>query len=160
MKTLMLFLLALALLPLSGCNKAILYGRDKEMEPVAKAFSISTSDAFKMAKESLASLGYRIEKEDESQGTIRTSWLPTKASSHYVDLFDRRDYGTVGAYYRILVHVSENNGKTQVEVSAPTRSIIVGRLMTAHREENKVLKKMTELLRREDFEMTNVGVSE
>ena len=158
-RTVLLIALAAAVIS-SGCNKKIVYSKDRDMEPLSKTFaSSSIDDAFKAAKEAVLRLGYRIEREDASQGTLRTGWQSTKASSHYVDLFDHRDYGTVGAYYRIELKISEMAGKTEVEVFAPVRSVI-GRMKSSHEEEGKILKKMADLLRKDDFEMSNVGVEE
>lgn len=161
-RTLPVLLMASALsllFSVAGCNKAVLHSRDREMEPVSRTFSAPPADAFKSARQALVQTGYKIEREDEAAGTLETGWRSTKASSHYVDLFDRRDYGTVGAYYKIQVRITESGGKSQVEVSAPVRSI-VGRIKSSHSEEDKLLDKIAELLRPEDFEMTNVGITE
>ncbi len=161
MKKLILLSLSLfTILPLSACNKPILYGRNKEMEPITRTFSASPQEAFKAAKETLVDLGYKIDKEDKSEESLQTTWQSTKAASHYIDLFDRRDYGTIGAYYKVHVHVDEKDSKAEVQVSTETKSVIVGRLRSAYSEEKKVLNKMADLLRHDDFEMTNVGVSE
>jgi hypothetical protein len=154
-----------ALLLLAGshaaCTKVLAHGRDKDYDPATKSFSASTDGAYKAGKEALIRLGYKIETEDEKTNTIVTNWTSAKATSHYVDLFDHRDYGTVGAYYRLKLEVTEGvGGHTLVAVSAPTRSLITGRLRTSYNEENKVLKKIADLLRTDDFEMTNVGVTE
>lgn len=145
----------------ASCTKVLVHGRDKDMDPVTKLYGTSTEVAYKVGKEALIRLGYKIENEDEKTGTILTNWNSTKATSHYIDLFDRRDYGTVGAYYRLKLEVTESvGGKTQVAVSTPVRSLITGRLRTSNREEKRVLKKITDLLRTDDFSMTNVGVEE
>jgi len=144
-----------------ACTKVLVHGRDKDYDPAERSFSASTEATYKAGKEALIRLGYKIETEDDKTGTMVTNWASTKATSHYIDLFDHRDYGTVGAYYRMKLAVTESvGGKTRVEVSAPTRSIITGRLRTSYREENKVLRKIADLLRTDDFEMTNVGVTE
>lgn len=158
MRKLILGLVAISFL--GACNKAILYSRDKAMPPVSQTFKTSTPDAFKAVREVVKNMGYKIEREDEKQGSLITGWLSTKTDSHYIDLFDKRDYGTIGAYYRLEVRVTDQEGKALVEIAAPTRSVISGRLKSSHIEEEKVLAKVTDLLRREDFEMTNVGVTE
>lgn len=154
-----LIFLTAVLSSLAGCNKAVLHSKDREMEPIVRVFRPAKPDTYKAAKESLIALGYKIQEEDESQGRLKTGWRSTRASSHYVDLFDRKDYGTVGAYYQIVLSIKEVDGKSEVEVSAPVRSV-VGRIKSSHSEEEKVLDRMADLLRREDFEMTNVGVTE
>ena len=160
-RTTLLVLAVLAALVHASCTKVLVHGRDKDMDPVNRFYATSVSEAYKVGKEARIRLGYKIENEDEKTGTITTNWESTKATSHYVDLFDRRDYGTVGAYYRLKLQVTESvGGKTQVAVSAPVRSLITGRMRTSNKEENRVLKKMQDLLRTDDFEMTNVGVTE
>jgi hypothetical protein len=158
-----LLLAAAVLSSLTGlsCTKVLVHGRDKDMDAVTKLYGTSTEVAYKVGKEALIRLGYKIENEDEDKLTLITNWQSAKATSHYVDLFDRRDYGTVGAYYRLKMEVTEAPaGKTQVAVSAPVRSLITGRLRTSNREEKRVLRKITDLLRSDDFSITNVGVEE
>lgn len=151
----------LSIIVSASCTKVLVHGRDKDLDPVTKLYSTSPEVAFKVGKEALIRLGYKIENEDEKTGTLVTNWNSTKATSHYVDLFDRRDYGTVSAYYRLKLQVTESvAGKTQVAVSAPVRSIITGRLKSSNREEKKVLRKMKDLLRTDDFSITNVGVED
>ncbi len=146
---------------LTSCTKVLVRGKDKDMEPVSRLYYTSPDLATKAGREALIRLGYRIDNEDASTKTLTTNWQSTKAASHYIDLFDRRDYGTVGAYYRLKLQVIERvNGQTEVAVSAPVRSIITGRLYSSNREEKKVLKKIQDLLRTDDFEITNVGVEE
>ena len=160
-KSVLLAAAALVAVSSASCTKVLTHGRDKEYDPATKAFAASTEGAYKAGKEALIRLGYKIENEDDKAGTILTNWTSAKATSHYVDLFDHRDYGTVGAYYRLKLEVTEGvAGKTNVAVSAPTRSLITGRLRTSYNEEKKVLRKITDLLRTDDFEMTNVGVTE
>ena len=125
-----------------------------------KVYAVSIQEAFKAAKESLHDLGYTLEKEDESQGLIVTKWQSTKAASHYLDLFDKKDFGTVGAYYRLNVKIADKEGKSEVQVSAPVRSVISGRMQTDYSEEKKLLRKIADKVRKEDFEMNNIGVME
>ena len=145
---------------LTGCNKALVHSRDKDMEPVSRTYNAPADEAFKAVHTVLIHMDYKIQHEDASKGFLQTGWLSTKANSHYLELFDHADYGTVGAYYRLEVHIKEDNGKSIVEVSAPVRGIITGRLKSSHREEKTVLKEIADQLRKEDFEITNVGVQE
>ncbi len=151
--------LALALGGGSACQRKILYSKDREMKSVSRLFNTSADEAFRAGREAVTRLGYRVERENIPQKTLQTGWISTKANSHYVDLFDHQDYGTVGAYYRLELRVEESEGKALVEVSAPVRSI-VGRMKSSQREEKKVLQKIADLVRREDFELSNVGAEE
>ncbi len=145
---------------LSACNKPILYGKDKDFDPIEKAYSAGTSDTFQVAKEVLKKMDYKIEQEDPTNGTIATGWRSTKSDSHYLELFDREDYGTVGAYYKIKIKITEKNAKSVVEVSAPIKSLITGRMHSSYREEKRILAKMADQLRKPELEMSNVGTSE
>ena len=147
-------LLALALLP--ACNKAVVHGRERPAEPVTQRYDRPVPEIFAAAKTALSQLGYEIRDSDESRGLIRTGWTATRAGSHYTEIFDRKDYGTTGAYYRLDLTVEEREGKTEVSVAAPVKSLVPHQV-SSRREERKVLSKIADLLRREDFEMTNVG---
>jgi hypothetical protein len=159
MKKSFLFLLTAVTL-LGGCAKPVLHSRDKDFPPATRTFDASPDAAFKAGKTVLQNLGYKISFEKESLGTITTGWRSTKAASHYISIFDREDYSTVGAYYRIEMKIMSENGKAEVEVSAPVRNIIVHRMETSYREEKKILGLMADQLRSDDFEVTNVGASE
>jgi hypothetical protein len=151
----------LALSSLMACTKVLVHGRDKDLDPATQLYSTSPEVAYKVGKEALIRLGYKIENEDEKTGTLVTNWNSTKATSHYIDLFDHKDYGTVSAYYRLKMQITESvAGRTQVAVSAPVRSIITGRLKSSYREEKRVLKKIQDLLRTDEFSITNVGVED
>jgi hypothetical protein len=143
---------------LAACNRVMLHSKDKDMDPVVQVFPVGTDDAIKAAKEVLIKRGYFIERDDSA--SLRTKWQSTKATSHYVDLFGRKDYGVVGAYCQIVVKVTDKDGKAEVSVSAPIRGVITKRLFSSNQEEKKILKKMADAFRKEDFEITNVGVSE
>lgn len=144
---------------LSGCNRALVTAKEREMKPVSRTYDAGRSEAYRAAREAVIRLGYKIQKEDDQEGLIRTSWLSTKAGSHYVDLFDRKDYGTIGAYYRLTVNVRETDGRSEISIAAPVRSL-VARVKSSASEENKVLRKIADLLRKDDFELTNVGASD
>lgn len=147
----------LLIFTLLGCNKAVVHGKVRPIAPIAQTYSSSTTETFAAAKKALTLLGYEIKEEDATEGLLRTDWRSTKSSSHYTELFDQKDYGTVGAYYRLEVKVGEQDGKGKVWVSAPVKSL-VGHQKSTTTEEKKVLQKIGDLLRSPDFEMTNLGV--
>lgn len=149
-------LLLLTLL-IGGCNRAIVHGRERPIEPLSRSYPQPVDQTFQAAKQALTQLGYEIRQEDKGEGLIRSSWVSTKATSHYTDLFDQKDYGTVGTYYRVELKVTAHNGKSQVTVGLPVKSLVPHQKST-YREERRVLRKIADLLRKDDFEMTNLGV--
>ncbi len=130
------------------------------MPPVSQRFDVSPEQAYRISQAALEQLEYSIERTDETALTLQTHWISTKPSSHYIDLFGHEDYGTVSAYYRIELKVEPQEGAAVVTVSAPVRSVIIRRMRTSQREEKKILRKIADLIRREDFELSNVGAKE
>jgi hypothetical protein len=149
-----------AVISSSSCTKVLLHSKDKEHPAVSQLFNTSVEEGVKVGREALVRLGYKISREDTDPPQILTGWQSAKAASHYIDLFDRKDYGTISAYYRMKLTVEERAGRALISVSTPTRSIISGRLKTSFREERKVLRKIADLIRKEDFDITNVQVEE
>ncbi len=143
---------------LASCGKPRLFGKDQEIRPVSQSFPVGTKAAFTAVKESLAYNGYAIQSEDEGKGTLETHWQPSTSDSHYVDFFNRRDMGTTGSYYKLIVKVSpKGQADSQVEVSNVAKGI-VSNLKTTEVEEDKILKKVGDFTRKSNIEVTNVGL--
>lgn len=158
----LLIFVPLLLLSQGACKNVLVRAQDYPMKPVEERFNTIPAQAYEAAKQALTLSGYKIAREDPKAGSLVTHWASTKSTSHYVDLFDHRDYGTVGAYYQVQVEITADpneKGWSEVKVSAPARSV-VRRIRTSHFEEKKILRKIADLLRREDFELTNVGADE
>lgn len=151
--------LILAVVVLTGCTKPLIYGKDRPVEPILQTFAASPVETYRAAKEALKNRGYKIAYDSEEKLLLRTGWRSTTVDSHYVDLFGRKDYGTVGAYYQIIVQVGEREGKSEATVTAQPRSI-VPKLKTSGRVEKKILAEMADLLRSDDIQVTNVGLQE
>lgn len=152
------FLLPLLLLfSLSHCQKVVVHGKDRPMEPLIQKLKAPSDHAFEAARKALLATGYEIQEQDAGKKILRTTWVSTQATSHYTDLFDQKDYGTVGAYYHLRVLIREEGPHSVVEISAPVRSLVAHQ-KSSYREERKVLKKMKDILRSDSFEMTNLGV--
>lgn len=140
-----------------GCTKPLVSGRIRATPPISQEFASPRDETLEAAKQALTALGYSLEKESPSDGVLQTRWQSTRATSHYTDLFEQKDFGTVGSYYRIELNIREREGKTIVAVAAPVKSIAPHQRST-YREERKILKKIRDFLRNDDFEMTNLGV--
>lgn len=155
--TLALVLLACAL-QLASCGKPRLFGKDQEVKPVAKSYPVDSKAALAAVKESLSYNGYAIQSSDDAQGVLETHWQPSTSDSHYVDFFNRRDMGTVGSYYKLVIKVSpKGQADSQVEVSNVAKSIVTN-LKSTGMEEEKILKKVGDFTRKSNIEVTNVGL--
>ncbi len=156
-KLLLLFLI-FTLGTLSACGKPRLFGKDMKINPIVQNYPIDAKLALQSAKEALAYNGYNIQKEDDKQGFLETHWQPTTSDSHYVNFFERQDRGTVGAYHKLVLKITpRDNGSCQVEIYSLAKSI-VSNLESTGIEEEKVLKKIADYTRKQNIEVTNVGI--
>lgn len=142
----------------AACSKPALYGSLQESPPIIKNYQVSQQDAFRAAKEALVFLGYSVKQEDAAQGLLETFWQPATADSHYVNVFGRKDYGTVGAYYRIIVKVKErSSGSSEVSITNAAKSYI-SNLKSSQEEESKIFSKIDDFTRKRDIQVTNIGL--
>lgn len=139
----------------SACNKPALYGTVQESDSITQNFKAPPPAAFEAAKHALVYLGYSLKQENPEQGILETYWQPTKAGSHYVSVFGRRDYGTVGAYYQLRVKVRPRGEGSAVSVANISKSFI-SNLKSAEREEREFLSKVDDFTRK-DIQVTNIG---
>ena len=150
--------LVLCFFSAAACSKPALYGSLQESPPIIKYYQVPKADSFRAAKEALVFLGYSVKQEDLTQGIIETYWQPATADSHYVYVFGRKDYGTVGAYYRIVVKVSDRaNGGSEVSITNAAKSYI-SNLKSSQEEESKIFAKIDDFTRKRDIQVTNIGL--
>jgi len=142
---------------LGACSKPALYGTLQENESITRYYQVPPEQAFRAAKEALLFLGYSIKQEDDKNFTLETFWQPTTADSHYVEVFRRKDFGTVGAYYRLAVKISPRRSGSSVSVTNFAKSFI-SNVKTSQVEENRVLHKMDDFTRKRDIQVTNIGL--
>ena len=147
----------LILLLAAACGKPRLFGKEMEVRPIVKIFPMESEQAIKSAKEALAYNGYNIQREDPEKGILETHWQSTSSDSHYVKFFERNDQGTVGAYHKIIIKITPKGTNSQVEIYSLAKSFIPNLLSTGV-EEQKVLAKISDFTRKENIEVTNVGV--
>lgn len=151
-------LLMMVFIALAGCGKPRLFGKEMEIHPITQTFPVDAKMAFKATKEALAFYGYDIQKEDENTSSLETHWQPATSDSHYVIVFNRPDYGTVGAYHKLVAKItSKGTNESQVEIYSQAQSII-SNLVSSGIEEHKVLTKVADFTRKPNIEVTNVGL--
>ena len=140
------------------CTKDIVYGRDFYTNSVHETFSNDKASVMASVQKTLDKMGYAVNVVDESKGEVITGWRPVEAESHYVKLFERRDYGAAdGSYYQLTVDLSDVGSKIKVAVGTKVKTI-VGKLETTGRVENRFLDQLRNDLRSPNVELTNVGV--
>jgi hypothetical protein len=152
-----LFFLIAILAVCGACSKPKLYGTIQEADEIVKNYQVPPEEAFRAAKEALAFRGYSIKNVDETAMTIETYWQPSTADSHYVEVFGRRDYGTVGSYYRLMVKVTPRANGSSVAITNVAKSFI-SNLKSTQQAEEQVFEKINDFTRKRDIQVTNIGV--
>lgn len=142
----------------AACSKPALYGTLQESKPIVKYYQVSPEEAFRASKEALLFLGYSMKQEDQAQGLLETYWQPSTADSHYVRVFGQKDFGTTGAYYRIVIKITpRGSGGSEVSMTNAAKSYI-SNLQSSGEEEDKIFAKINDFTRKRDIQVTNIGL--
>ena len=146
---------------LGGCATASISAKEQIMEKVGKTYKADANQTYYAVRWALKECGYTITTEDLQNGTVKSGWVDSKADSFYLNPFGHPDYGANGAYYMLELNINpeEGTGMTRVDVTAHVKSM-QRRLHSSKAVEKKVLKKVTEYLRKPDIELTNIGIEE
>ncbi len=140
-----------------ACSKPALYGTLQNSEDIVRYYQASPEETFRAVKSSLLFHGYSLKKVDEEMKTLETYWQPTTSDSHYVEVFGRKDFGTVGAYYRFQIKVEPWNKGSKVVMINVANSII-SNLKSSEREEDSIFTKIDDFTRHRDIQVTNIGL--
>lgn len=146
-----------AVLGLGACNKPNLYGTIQEADSVVRNYQVAPTEAFRAAKEALVFRGYSIKTIDAQNMTIETYWQPSTSDSHYVLVFGKPDYGTVGAYYRLVIKVKPRSDGSQVIITNVAKSFI-SNVKSSEVAESSLFEKISDFTRRQDIQVTNIGL--
>lgn len=148
----------------SACATPSMSAKEQSLSPVERTFTADANQAYYAIRWALAATGYPVGNEDLRNGTISTTWVPTKVGSQYLDPFDRndpgtRDFGNRGGYYRMDLQVIPEDGKARIVVTSQVRSIVAN-LKSSGEQEDRVLNKIGDYLRNADPDVTNVSIPE
>ncbi len=150
----------LALLVMTAaCAKPLVRGNTRSLKPVSRSFPTGANAVYYALRWALSARDYPVGYENLHDGIISTAWVPTRADSHYVELFQRQDYGTVGAYHQLEIRVIPVGGGTKVSVVSRVKSL-VRNIHSSGREEKAVLDEVANYLHGREVQVTNVGVVE
>ncbi len=143
-----------------ACTKVIAYGAVSETKPVTHTYLSNIQTTQKQTQRALVSLGYQIMDTDESRNRILTGWVPTTSDSHYLEYFNRRDYGAgAGSYYQLVADVFQEGNQVKVSVCTTIKSIS-GKLTSSRVVEKRLLAKLDDFMRSPQIVITNVGMQE
>lgn len=154
--TLFLFLSILC----ASCQTPMAEGKLYDMEPVSRIFSSNANTLYYAVKWAMAQNGYPLGIEDLDGGVIESKWVPTGAGSHYVDLFDGKDYGTTGAYFKMIVRIQPlTDGRCKV-IAKTKVNAFVNNMKSSGEKEMDMLASIAIGYRSDNIKTTNLGVEE
>lgn len=155
-----ILLISICLLFALGCAKPLYVAKDLPVEYIHKDYNgVSEDDVYQAVRWALRMTEYPVKSESKAKGIILTSWVPAGADSHYLEFFNRKDYGTTGAYHQLEIHILNSGGSIRVEVGSRAKSMLTS-LKSTKSEEGKILLKVSDALRSDNIRVTNVGLEE
>lgn len=157
MKWQLLFFLILS--SLLSCNKTYRVAKPIEPHFFEKTFPASPNEVYYGLRWALRTYGYPIAEEDHQNGVMKTRFVPVGPKSHYIPVFDRKDYGVNGAYHRLEVRLVPKGGATEVQIGSRIQSV-VAKIHSSGSEEEMILEKVATYLRSPNVQATNLGIQE
>jgi len=152
--------LACLLFVASSCSKPLASAKVREgSPPLGASFAAVPNDIYYAAKWAMAEAGYPVAVENLQDGILESSWKPVTSDSHYIPLFERKDYGVTNSYHQLVVRIIPAGGRTDVEVSSSVKSLVAN-IKSSRIEERRVLTGIGDFLRKQEPALTNLGVDE
>lgn len=141
------------------CTKVAVYGTDTNTDAVVKIYNADLYSSADRIQKAIESLGYAVTRADDTVTRFTTAWKLAPPDSHYSSYFNRKDFSaSLGAYYQLVVEVTDLSPRLRVSVSTQVKSV-AGKLTSANVLEKKILARIDDFLRSPQIEMTNVGVT-
>jgi hypothetical protein len=144
-----------------ACNKPFLRAKtSKDVEFESKEFGATANECYYALRYAFKINGYMMGSENLKDGILTTTWEPVTAGSHYLQVFDSRDYGVTGAYHQLEARVvPRGHDRTKLEVGSRVKSVASG-LKSSGVEERKILAAVGNYLRKDEPIITNDGMEE
>jgi len=158
----LIIVLVLALGVVAGaCNKPFLRAKaSKNVEFESKEFEATPNDCYYALRYAFKINGYSMGSENLMDGILKTTWAPVTSDSHYLQVFDSRDYGVTGAYHQLEARVvPRGQGRTKLEVGSRVKGV-ASDVKSSGVEERKILATVGDYLRKREPEITNEGIEE
>jgi len=160
MKKLIAIICVVLVCAVAACSKPLIDGRiAKNVRYHTRDYAANPNQLYYAARWALEENGYAVAKEDLPQGTVITTWQPVTSDSHYMKVFDRKDYGVTGSYYQLKIYIMSGGGRPKVRVGAPVKTIVAN-MMSSGVEEKKILDGIGNYLRSANPNLTNLGITE
>lgn len=146
---------------ISACAKEVITASDHDTKPLSKKYhNITTLELYQKSSQILESMGYTFApNSDFNNLQLITIWRSTTSGSHYLKIFDRKDYsGAMGAYYQLIVQFTPSDNATRIDVKTKIKNL-AGRLTSSDKIEKEFFERLEDATRSPNIKITNVGVS-
>jgi hypothetical protein len=159
MKRIAILMSIFAAVALGACTKPMVTaGAATEVAAFSRTYAASANDTYYAIRWALQEVGIPVASEDLKGGTITTKWMPATSDSHFLYVFERRDYGVTTTYFQLDLRLTSDGGRTTVKVASRVKTIASG-IHSSGLIEEKVLAKADDFLRTNAPEITNLGAS-
>ena len=144
----------------ASCSKPLASARVRpNIDYVSRTYAAVPNDVYYAVRWALVEAGYAVGSENLADGVIVTSWEPVRATSHYVPLFNRKDFGVTNSYHQLEIRIVPGDGRAEVQVGSRVKTLVAN-LKSAGTEERRVLDGIGAYLRKGEPALTNLGVDE
>lgn len=155
-----IILFALLAFALPACSKPMVSAKVlPNMDYFSRTYAADANDTYYAVRWALRDVGLPVATEDMQNGVLTTKWEAVTSDSHYIPMFDRRDYGVTNSYHQLEVHISTDQGRSTVKVASRIKSLSPY-LHSSGILEKKLLDSVANFLRNGEPELTNLGISE
>ena len=145
---------------LAGCAKPMAEGTFMSTKPIAKTMNSDANSIYYGIKWAFDETGLPLGEQDLAGGVVESKWVPVGAATHFVNVFDRKDFGANGAYYKMIITIIPvEGGVSRVEAHTKVQSII-SRIESYGSKERDVLAKIENHARNYNVVVTNLGVED
>jgi hypothetical protein len=143
----------------ASCTRVMVIASDHATDPVVRRYTGGPDLLFTRSLKILETMGYDTPITDNVQFKITTGWKPVGSSTHYLTIFNSKDYGASdGAYYQMQLSVVPEGAYSRVEVRTNVKSV-AGKLSSANVLEKAFLERLDDASRSPQIQVTNVGVT-
>lgn len=154
-----LLLIAVMAVLMASCSKPMAVAHTDDTQYFSRSYAAVPNDAYYAVRWALKENDLSVAEEDLPAGVIKTAWVPVTSDSHYIEIFDRRDYGVTNSYFQLDVRLVDRDGRTLVKVGTRVKTI-VNNLRSSGQVEYSVLSDIGNYLRKSSPDLTNLGISE
>ncbi len=143
-----------------GCSKPLADAQViKNIHYFSDDYAAQPNDVYYALRFALEQNGFPMNAENMQDGVFTTAWLPVTSDSHYIPLFNRKEYSVTNSFFQLDIRVVPMDGRTQVDVGTRVKSL-VDKLKSSGVIERQVLADIGNFLRKGEPTITNLGVSE